>query len=270
MRLGLFLARAFLGLMAMLVLVPLMWTLINAFKENVDLLVPTPRFVFAPTLENMTYILARDSVFDALVNSVVICTASVVVGLVFGLPAAYAVARHRNRWTEEVQFFVLSLRFMPPVAVAIPLIVIWLSLGLYDTRLAMIATYSLLTLSITIWLAIPAFERVPREVEEAARIDGYGPYSIFVRVALPIAARLLAGAVAFSFVLVWNEFLFALMLTTGDARTLPIIASEMSQLGMNVPWGILNAAVVLLSLPPLLLLSLLAGFLNTMLAPRQR
>lgn len=268
MRPGIVLARGVLGLAGLLVALPLLWTLLNAFKENVDLLVPAPRLFFQPTLDNMAYILGRDSVFEALVNSVVICTASVIIGLVLGLPCAYAVARHRNRWTAEVQFFVLSLRFMPPVAVAIPLIVIWLNLGLYDTRAAMIATYALLTLSITIWLAIPAFERVPREVEEAARVDGYGPYAVFWRVALPVAAKLLAGAVAFSFVLVWNEFLFALMLTTGDARTLPIVASEMSQLGMNVPWGILNAAVVLLSLPPLLLLGLLAGFLNTMLAPR--
>jgi multiple sugar transport system permease protein len=270
MRWGLVFARLSLGLMSALVAVPLIWTLLNAFKRNVDLLVPTPRLFFTPTFENLTYILVRDSVLKALINSIVICSVSVVLGLVLGLPAAYAVARYRNRWTDEVQFFVLSLRFLPPVAVAIPMIVIWLNLGLYDTRASMIFTYVLLTLSITIWLSIPAFERIPREVEEAARVDGYGPYAIFWRVALPVASRLLIGAVAFSFVLVWNEFLFALMLTTGDARTLPIIASEMSQLGMNVPWGILNAAVVLLSLPPLLLLGLLAGFLNTIMSPQSR
>jgi len=270
LKLGLLLARATLVLMAALVLLPLLWTLLNAFKRNVDLLTPVPRLIFAPTLDNIGYILGRSSVFEALVNSVVICTVAVIIGLVLGLPAAYAVARHRNRWTREVQFFVLSLRFMPPVAVAIPLMVIWLNLGLYDTRTSMIAAYALLTISITIWLAVPAFERVPREVEEAARVDGYGPYAVFFRVALPVAARLLAGALAFSFVLVWNEFLLALMLTTSNAKTLPIVASEMSQLGMNVPWGILNAAVVLLSLPPLLLLGILGGFLNTMLAPKSR
>jgi multiple sugar transport system permease protein len=265
-----FIARAFLYLMAAVVLFPVFWTLLSAFKQTVDLLTPTPKLFFTPTLENLAYVLGRDSVLQALINSILICGASVLIGIILGLPAAYAVARYPNRWTDEVQFFVLSLRFLPPVAVAIPLMVIWLNLGLYDTRLALIITYSLLTISITIWLAIPGFQRVPKEIEEAARVDGYGPYAVFFRVALPVAMRALLGALAFSFVLIWNEFLMALMLTTSDAKTLPIVASEMSQLGMNVPWGILNAAVVLLSLPPLLLLGLLSGFLNSMFTNKSR
>ena len=265
-----FIARAFLWFMASVVLFPVFWTLLSAFKQNVDLLTPTPKLLFTPTLDNIAYVLGRASVLQALINSVLICSTSVVIGIILGLPAAYAVARFPNRWTAEVQFFVLSLRFLPPVAVAIPLMVIWLNLGLYDTRLALIVTYSLLTISITVWLAIPAFQRVPKEIEEAARVDGYGPYSVFFRVALPVATKALLGALAFSFVLIWNEFLMALMLTTSDAKTLPIVASEMSQLGMNVPWGILNAAVVLLSLPPLLLLGLLSGFLNTIFTNKTR
>jgi multiple sugar transport system permease protein len=265
-----FFGRIVLFAMAGIVLFPVFWTLLSAFKQNVDLLTPTPRLFFTPTLDNIAYVLGRPSVLQALINSLIICGVSVLVGIVLGLPAAYAVARYPNRWTEEVQFFVLSLRFLPPVAVAIPLMVIWLNLGLYDTRLALIVTYSLLTISITIWLAIPGFQRVPKEIEEAARVDGYGPYAVFLRVALPVAMRALLGALAFSFVLIWNEFLMALMLSTSNAKTLPIVASEMSQLGMNVPWGILNAAVVLLSLPPLLLLGLLSSFMNSMFSNKSR
>lgn len=262
--------RIVLFAMAGIVLFPVFWTLLSAFKQNVDLLTPTPKLFFTPTLDNIAYVLGRPSVLQALINSLIICGVSVLVGIVLGLPAAYAVARYPNRWTEEVQFFVLSIRFLPPVAVAIPLMVIWLNLGLYDTKLALIVTYSLLTISITIWLAIPGFQRVPKEIEEAARVDGYGPYAVFLRVSLPVAMRALLGALAFSFVLIWNEFLMALMLSTSNAKTLPIVASEMSQLGMNVPWGILNAAVVLLSLPPLLLLGLLSSFMNSMFSNKSR
>lgn len=265
-----FIGRIALLAMAGIVLFPVVWTVLSAFKDNVDLLTPTPKLFFTPTLDNIAYVLGRPSVLQALINSLIICSVSVLIGIVLGLPAAYAVARYPNRWTEEVQFFVLSLRFLPPVAVAIPLMVIWLNLGLYDTRLALIVTYSLLTISITIWLAIPGFQRVPKEIEEAARVDGYGPYAVFLRVALPVAMRALLGALAFSFVLIWNEFLMALMLSTSNAKTLPIVASEMSQLGMNVPWGILNAAVVLLSLPPLLLLGLLSSFMNSMFSNKSR
>lgn len=259
-----------LAFFAACVLGPLFWTLLNAFKVNADLLTPVPQLFFAPTLDNIAYVLQRDSVFGALYNSLIVCISSVGLGLVLGLPAAYAVARYPNRLTKEVQFFVLSLRFLPPVAVAIPFMVIWLNFGIYDTRIGMIIAYSLITISITIWLAIPSFQRVPKEIEEAARVDGYGPYAVFARVAVPVAAKSLLGALAFSFVLVWNEFLLALMLTSSDAKTLPIVASEMSQLGLSVPWGILNAAVVLLSLPPLLLLGFLSGFLNRAFAQKTR
>ena len=264
------LGKAILLFCAACVIVPLLWTLLNAFKVNADLLTPVPKFIFTPTLDNIAYVLSRKSVFGALYNSLIICLSSVGIGLLLGLPAAYAVARYPNRITQEIQFFVLSLRFLPPVAVAIPFIVIWLNLGIYDSHLSMIVTYSLITISITVWLSIPAFQSVPKEVEEAARVDGYGAYAVFFKVALPVAMKSLLGALAFSFVLVWNEFMLALMLTTSDAKTLPIVASEMSQQGFNVPWGILNAAVVLLSIPPLLLLGLLSGFLNRAFAQKTR
>ena len=262
-RLGRLIAKVVLALAGFLAVFPLVWTALNALKNNVDIITRVPKVIFTPTLANISYILGRDSVLTGLYNSVVACGSAVLIGIVLGLPAAYAVARYPNRFAGDIQFFVLSLRFLPPVAVAIPLMVIWLQVGLYDTLPALVVTYSLLTISVIMWLAIPAFQGVPKEIEEAAFVDGYGAYSVFWRIALPVAARSLIGAIAFSFVLVWNEFLIALMLSSSNAKTLPIVASELSQQGMNVPWGILNASVVLLSLPPLLFLGVLSGFLNS-------
>ncbi|HXZ17768.1 MAG TPA: carbohydrate ABC transporter permease [Roseiarcus sp.] len=256
--------RAIIAFVAILVVVPVLWTLLSSFKHTVDIETTPPMLVFKPTLDNFLYVLNRASVRGALINSIVISTSAVIIGAVLGLPCAYAVARYPTRHAADIQFFVLSLRFLPPIAVALPLMVIWLDLGLYDTRIAMIVTYTLFTLSITIWLAIPAFRQVPREIEEAAFVDGYSAYAIFIRIALPLAAKSLLGAIVFSFVLVWNEFLIALMLTTSDARTLPIVASELSQLGFDTPWGILNASVIVLSLPPLMFLGVLSGFLNSL------
>lgn len=262
---GNLLAQLFLALVALSAIVPVLWTLINSFKFRVDIVTDVPKFLFTPTLDNYIYILGRESLLGGVVNSLTIVGTSVLVGAALGLPAAYALARYPMRWADDIQFFVLSIRFLPPVAVAIPLMVIWLGLDLYDTRLALIVTYTLLTLATTIWLSMPAFAAVPPEVEEAAFVDGYGPYAVFFRVALPIAMKSLVGALAFSFVLIWNEFLIALMLTTSNAKTLPIVASELSQLGRDVPWGILNASVILLSLPPILLIGILSKFLNTAL-----
>jgi multiple sugar transport system permease protein len=261
--LGGWLADAVLVLAAVAAVAPVAWTLVNSLKNRVDIATSVPRLVFTPTLENYVYVLTRESALGGLVNSLVVTGVSVLLGALLGLPAAYALARRPGKWADDIQFFVLSIRFLPPVAVAIPLMVIWLGLSLYDSRVSLIVTYMLLTLSSTIWLATPAFRRVPKEVEEAAVVDGYGPFAVFFKVALPVAARSLLGAVAFSFVLVWNEFLIALMLTTSDAKTLPIVASELTQLGRDVPWGILNASVILLSLPPLLMIGVLNGLLNS-------
>ena len=244
---------------------PIFWACLNALKDRVDIVTPVPKFIFSPTLDNFAYVMSRSSVQMGLVNSIIVSAWAVGLGALMGIPCAYAIARYPVWGARDIQFFVLSLRFLPPVAVAIPMIVIWLGLGLYDTRFALVMTYLVLTLSITIWLAIPAFKRIAPEIEEAAFVDGYGPYAVFWKVALPLAKKSLIGAVAFSFVLVWNEFLMALMLTTSNARTLPVIASEFSQLGRDVPWGILNASVVVLSLPPLLFVGVLSRFLNTTL-----
>jgi multiple sugar transport system permease protein len=245
-----------------MVLIPLFWTFLNGFKYKVDIISVIPKIFFTPTLDNFIYVITKQAVYTGLLNSIIVTGISVLLGGLLGLPTAYALARYPNKWTNDIQFFVLSLRFLPPVAVAIPIMIIWLKLGLYDTRLSLIITYLLLSLSSTVWLSVPAFKQVPIEVEEAALVDGYNPYEIFLKIALPVAYPSLIGALAFSFVLIWNEFMIALMLTTTDAQTLPVVASGFTQMGRNVPWGILNASVIVLSIPPLLFLGLLSTFLD--------
>jgi len=254
-----------LALLLIIALFPVLWTLLNSFKEQMDIVSSTPRFLFAPTLENYRQVLQTPAVLSGLYNSILIVGSAVGLGALLGIPAAYAIARYPMRMRDDVQFFVLSLRFLPPVAVAIPLMAIWIDLGVYDTKFSLIITYLLTTLSTVIWLSIPAFQRVPREVEEAAVIDGYGPYAVFWRIALPIASKTLLGGVVFSFVLVWNELMMALTLTSEQAATLPVIAATFTSMGQEVPWGVLNASTVLLALPPLIFLGLLSQLLNAML-----
>lgn len=262
--LGRILAYIALAILVFIAVFPVIWTIMNSLKSLVDIVTPVPKFWFTPIWDNYQYVLGRSKVQEGLYNSTVIVGTAVIIGGFFGIPAAYALAKYRLKLGDDIKFFVLSLRFLPPVAVAIPLMWIYLSIGLYDTKLSMILTYTLLTMSTIIWLSIPAFEHVPNNIEEAAKLDGYNPYEVFFMVALPIAGPSLFGAVIFSFVLVWNEFLIALMLTTSEAKTLPIVASEFTLLGRNVPWGILNASVIVLSLPPLIFLGVISGFLNRM------
>ncbi len=259
---GKFFAYLALVILVFIAVFPVIWTLMNSLKSLVDIVTPVPKFLFSPTFENYLYVFQRPKVQSGLINSGIIVGSALLIGSVLGVPAAYALAKYKVRLGDDLKFFVLSMRFLPPVAVAIPLMAIYLGLGLYDTITSMVLTYSLLTLSTIIWLSIPAFDNVPNNIEEAAKLDGYNAYEIFFKVALPVAAPALFGAIVFSFVLVWNEFLIALMLTTSEAKTLPIVASEFTLLGRNVPWGILNASVIVLSLPPLIFLGVISGFLN--------
>ena len=129
----------------------------------------------------------------------------------------------------------------------------------------MIVTYLLTTLSTITWLSIPVFQRMPREIEEAATLDGYGPYAVFWKIALPNCAGTLLGGIIFSFVLVWNELMIALALTSSNSATLPVVASAFTSMGQEVPWGVINASTVLLALPPLIFVGVLSRLLNSIL-----
>ncbi|HBD89156.1 MAG: sugar ABC transporter permease [Rhodobacteraceae bacterium GWE1_64_9] len=256
-------ARAALGLVVLVALTPILWTTLGAFKQLRDIVTPIPKLFFTPTLENFATILGNPTIRDGLVNSVIVVAVAVGIGAALGIPAAHTLARHARRYGDDVQFFVLSLRFMPPVAIAIPFIVIYLDLGIYDSLGGLILVYLVTTISTVIWLAVPAFDRVPREIEEAAAMEGCTEAEVFWRFSLPIAAPSLFGALVFTFVLVWNELLLALTLAAQNA-TLPVVAASITSLGKEVPWGVINAATVVLVLPPLVFIGLLMGLINTM------
>lgn len=249
--------------LVLVALIPILWTVLGAFKRLRDIVTPVPKLFFDPTLENFATILNNPTIRDGLLNSIVVAGLAMVIGAVLGIPAAHTLARHVRRWRDDMQFFVLSLRFMPPVAIAIPFIVIYLDLGIYDTLGGLVLVYLVVTISTIIWLAVPAFERVPRDVEEAALMEGCSDAEVFWRISLPIAAPSLFGALVFTFVLVWNELLLALTLAAQNA-TLPVVAASITSLGKEVPWGVINAATVVLVLPPLLFIGLLMGLINSM------
>lgn len=253
------------GALVLVAAFPIVWAVLNSLKHLLDIVTPTPRFIFTPTLENYRQVISSSEVLIALQNSALIVGTAVLLGTVLGVPAAYVIARFHVPGKRDIQFFLLSLRFLPPVAVAIPLIAIWIDLGLYDTRLSMIVTYLLTTLSTITWLSIPVFQRMPREIEEAATLDGYGPYAVFWRIALPTCGSTLMGGIVFSFVLVWNELMIALALTSSRSATLPVVASAFTSLGQEVPWGVINASTVLLAIPPIIFVGVLSRLLNSML-----
>jgi len=251
-----FVVYSLITIIVFILLFPVLWAILSSFKELKDIVVTPPKFIFQPIIDNYLTVFAREGIRSGLINSAVVCASALTLGIFFGVPSAYAIARNSGRLKQHLQFFVLSLRFLPPIAIIVPFMGLWLDFGLYDSYIALITTYLLISISVIIWMSISPFERVPSECIEAAKIDGASYMQVFFKVSLPIALPNLVGGFSFTFILLWNELLLALALTSQKA-TLPVAVSAIAKMGMELPWGVVNAAAVTLMLPPLALLGLL-------------
>ena len=249
------------GIIVFIAIAPIAWMLISSFKSRVDIISYPPKFFFVPVLQNYKRILELDAISNSLKNSLIIVPVTVMLGFFFGVPTAYIFARIPFRGRSDLRFFVLSLRFMPPVAVAIPFFMIWLRAGLLDRIPALVVTYLTISISTMIWLTIECFKRVPIECEEMAQIEGCSQFQVFSRIALPIALPSLLGMSIFIFILIWNEFFLAFVLTSHRAITMPVASASFAVVGMEVPWGQICASITLLSIPPLILSYFFVKFL---------
>ncbi|HET7678207.1 MAG TPA: carbohydrate ABC transporter permease [Candidatus Limnocylindrales bacterium] len=185
-------------------------------------------------------------------NSVRVAVPVMIVNVVLGSMAAYAMARLRWPGRDALFNFIMASRLIPAVALALPYYGIIQSLRLLNNPLALVLIYSTLTLPLTILLLTATFLRVPRAIEEAAQLDGLGPFQVLLRITLPLTAPGVAGTALFAFMLSYSEFLFALLLATRqDTRTLPVMLASVS-VNPDVSVGLLHAAVVIGALPTLL------------------
>jgi multiple sugar transport system permease protein len=190
------------------------------------------------------------------VNSLVIAFGSTALSIALGTAAAYAFSRFRVPLKDDLLFFILSTRMMPPVAVAIPIFLMYRELGLSDTRLGMILLYTSVNVSLAVWLLKGFIDEIPREYEEAAMIDGYTRLQAFRKVVLPQATTGIVATAIFCLIFAWNEYAFAVLLTSGEAQTappfIPIIIGEGGQ-----DWPAVAAGTTLFLLPILVFTVLL-------------
>jgi multiple sugar transport system permease protein len=194
-------------------------------------------------------ILAGPSRFkDRYFNSLVIGFGSTLLSIILGTLAAYAFSRFRVPAKDDLLFFILSTRMMPPVAVAIPIYLMFRTLGLSDTHLGMILLYTVVNLSLSVWLLKGFMDEIPKEYEEAAMVDGYTRWQAFIKVVLPQAATGIATTAIFCLIFAWNEYAFALLLTSGTAQTAPaFIPTIIGEGGLD--WPAMAAGTVLFLLP---------------------
>jgi len=211
------------GLFVLFVLVPLYWVVITSIKPSNDYLtVPPVWFPAEPTIVHYTAALFSYRGLQGLVNSLIIASISTVLSAILGTMMAYSLARF-NTGGQHLAFWVLSQRFLPPVAIILPIFLLFRSWGLYDTRMGLIIAYTFMTLPISVWMMYAYFRQLPRSLEEAALVDGLSRWQTMWMVAVPLAAPGIAAAAVFVFIAVWTEFFFALVLTSRHAFTLPTV-----------------------------------------------
>lgn len=243
-------------------LLPFYWIVAMSLMTNKQILTWPPSFVFHPTLENYVVLITgrlKTSVGTLPVaylanfrNSLILSVGSVLLSLVLGVPAAYALARYRFRFGENIAFTILSFRFAPPLLVIIPLALIYQAIGLYNTFIGLIWVYQLITLPLILWVVRGYFEDVPEEVEHAARLDGYTWWQTFLRVSLPLAKPGIAAASLLAFIYAWNNFVFALVLGSSDVQPVTVGAlAFMTASGLQ--YGQMAAAMVVSVVPVLAL-----------------
>ncbi|WP_156759968.1 carbohydrate ABC transporter permease [Microbacterium karelineae] len=232
---------------------PFLYLLLTSFKTPLDTIAVPPTLLPDPwTLENYVAALSRDGVIASIANSTITAVISTALSLVLAVPAAYAITRFRTPSGRVFVIAALVTRMVPLIAVGAPLIEVMRGIGLTDTSFGLAIAHTTISLPLSIWLMTSFFEAVPDELDEAAKIDGAGRLRALWSVVLPVVSGGLSVTAIFAFLASWNEFLFALLLTSVRAQTTPVvIANFQSQFGLD--WGGMTALAALYSIPVVLL-----------------
>lgn len=242
-----------LGLIAVWSGLPILWLVASSFKPPREILAFPPRLLFTPTLENYRALVTRwPAFFDAVTNSLIVTIGATLLTVIATTLAGYVYARVRGRLLAGSAFFMIVIRMVPPIVVTLPLfpVVNWLRLN--DTHIVLIVLYATFFVSLNTWIMKAFIDQIPVELEEAAILDGAGVWQILRHVVVPLAAQGMIAASTFVLIFSWNEFLFAFIFTTTDAKTAPLIISEMVGAVDGVEWGVLFAAATLQLLPILI------------------
>lgn len=246
---------------------PVLWIILTAFKTHNDALSVPPKFIFTPTFENFINVFSRayttgseaiDTGFALFFfNSIFVAGASVVLALIIGTVAAYGFSRYPLKGNDTYMFIILTTRMLPPIIVIIPIFLMFRVTGFSGTYQGLILLYAAFNLPFTIWMMKSFFDELPREVEDAARMDGSSEWRVFFKVCLPQVKAGIAATAVFGLILTWNEFLFALLLSGVETRTVPVAMAQTIGGDIGVRWGLLAAIETLFLIPVVLVTFLL-------------
>jgi len=230
-------------------LFPILWVLGLSFKTRAQVFATPPLYLWRPTLDNYVDVLTRSDFLRAFINTLIVSASAVLLSLAVGAPAAYAFARFPFRGRSLLFFTLLVMRMLPPIAVLVPMYLLFNKLGLATTRLSVVLAYTTFSLPLVVWMMRGYFEDLPVELEESAWIDGASRFAAFRYVILPMARPGLVAASILCLQLAWNDFLFSAVLTNNATHTLPVMMAAFNAGDSGMDWGGLTASGMLVILP---------------------
>jgi sorbitol/mannitol transport system permease protein len=239
--------------LGLLIFFPILWTILTSFKTEATAIADPPVFLaFDWTLENYTTVMERSNYTRFLWNSVIIAGGSTLLGILIAVPAAWSMAFVPGKWTRDILLWMLSTKMLPAVGVLYPIYLIFIKLGLLDSRTGLVIVLMLMNLPIIVWMLYTYFKEIPGEILEAARMDGAGLKEEILYVLTPMAIPGIASTLLLNFILAWNEAFWTLNLTAAKAAPLTaFIASYSSPEGLF--YAKLSAASTMAIAPILIL-----------------
>ncbi len=234
---------------------PVVWILSTSLSQRIEMFKLPPKLFSAFIIDNFIYVFTQMSINSWIVNSLIISIGTMILSLIIGVPAGYAFSRINFRGKKLLLIMILLTRALPTIVLVMPFRLIMQNFGLLGTRTAVILIDTVYNAAFTFWLMSGIFESIPSDLEDASRIDGCNPVQAFLYIAVPLSKPGLVTSALFAFIFSWNDFLFALTLTSPDTTTLP--------LGMLSTYGILQqgwtymAAMGVIAIFPVILLSLM-------------
>ncbi|TYL48603.1 carbohydrate ABC transporter permease [Marinomonas sp. IMCC 4694] len=233
---------------ALVLFFPIFWMFVTSFKTELQAISIPPTFIFEPTLENFEIVQERSDYIHHAWNSVVTSFGATILALIIAIPAAYAMAFSPGKRTKDILLWMLSTKMLPAVGVLVPIYILCRDYGLLDSKTALVIIFTLMNLPIVVWMLFSYFKDLPKEILEAARMDGATPWDEVVKVVLPLSIGAISSTALLSIVLCWNEAFWSLNLTASEAAPLTaMIASYSSPEGLF--WAKLSAASTLACAP---------------------
>lgn len=232
-------------IIVILFLAPLAWMLVASLKTNVDIYDASKTILFTPTLDNYTNVLSRNNYFVFIFNSFWVALCSTVFSLILGIPAAYAMSRFTMHRSALV---VLLARIIPGVSLLVPWYFIFANLRMVGGFGVLILSHMFVALPLIVYIMISFFDSLPIDLEEQAQVDGLTPIGAFLRISMPLSVPGIATAGILSFIFSWNNFMFALVLSGANTKTLPVAIFNFVSYA-SIDWGSLMSAAVVVTVP---------------------